>query len=73
MKPPLPSLKPLSPEALVRVEAAEYEFHVAAFGEEMARVNFLPLAQRKLYVREMQDHARRNGVAVERPADGLIH
>ena len=49
----------------------EYEFHVRAFGEELARVNFLPLAQRKKYVGEMYDHARRKGVKFEKPALGV--
>ena len=50
---------------------AIYEFHVRAFGEEMARVNFLPLAQRRRYVGEMVDHALKKGVKFEKPALGV--
>jgi hypothetical protein len=49
-----------------------YDFHVRAFGEEMARVNFLPLEERKAYVRDMIDHARRKGVKFVAPARGQI-
>jgi len=47
------------------------EFHVRAFGEEMARINFLPERQRKQAVAEMIDHARRKGVKLTRPALGV--
>jgi hypothetical protein len=50
---------------------AVYDFHVRAFGEELARVNFLPLAQRRQYVAEMMDHALRKGVKFEKPALGV--
>jgi hypothetical protein len=49
----------------------DYDFHVRAFGEEMARVNFLPLAERRRYVAEMFDHAARKGVKLEKPALGV--
>ena len=64
-------LPPWSPDALERLEQAEYDFHVRAFGEEMARVNFLPLAERKAYIAEMVDHARAKGVKFEKPALGV--
>ena len=54
-----------------RVRQAIYDFHVRAFGEEMARVNFLPLAARRRYVAEMVDHALRKGVKFEKPALGV--
>ena len=44
-----------------RLRQAIHDFHVRAFGEEMARVNFLPLAARRRYVAEMVDHAIRKG------------
>jgi hypothetical protein len=47
------------------------DFHVRAFGEEMARINFLPEKRRKAAVAEMIDHARRNGVNLNRPALGV--
>ena len=50
---------------------AIYDFHVRAFGEEMARVNFLPLAERRRYVAEMVDHAVRKGVKFDKPALGV--
>jgi hypothetical protein len=44
---------------------------VSTFGEEMARVNFMPLQERKLYVYDMIDNARRKGVKFEKPASGV--
>jgi len=49
----------------------EYDFHVRAFGEEMARINFLPEKERKAAVAEMIDHARSKGVKLGRPALGV--
>jgi len=46
------------------------DFHVRAFGEELARINF-PEKQRKQAVAEMIDHARRKGVKLTRPALGV--
>jgi hypothetical protein len=54
-----------------RLRRAIYDFHVRAFGEELARVNFLPLAQRRRYIAEMVDHAVRNGVKFDKPALGV--
>ena len=48
----------------------ERDFHVRAFGEEMARINFLPEKQRKAAVAEMIDYARSKGVKLGRPARG---
>ena len=36
----------LTPEVQARLHEIEYDFHVRAFGEEMARVNFLPPEER---------------------------
>ncbi len=47
------------------------DFHVRAFGEELARINFLPEKERKAAVAEMIDHARRKGVKLGRPALGV--
>jgi hypothetical protein len=68
-----PSRNPdwLTPEVEEHLKRVEYDFHVRAFGEEMARVNFLPLAQRKQYVAEMVDHALRKGVKFDKPARGV--
>ena len=48
----------LTPEALEYLRHVEYDFHVRAFGEEMARVKFLPLTWRK-------------GVKFDKPALGV--
>ena len=60
----------LTPAEKRRWRKIEREFHVRAFGEEMARINFLPEKKRKAAVAEMIDHARRNGVKLGRPARG---
>ena len=60
----------LTPEVADYLRQIKYEFHVRAFGEEMARINFLPLEERKRYVAEMVDHARKKGVRFEKPALG---
>ena len=39
-----------------------WEFHARAFGEEQARVNFLPAAERRLYVERLRARAARNAV-----------
>ncbi len=63
--------KPLPPKVRESLRDIEYEFHVRAFGEEMARVNFLPLQERKKYVADMVDHAVSKGVKFEKPALGV--
>jgi hypothetical protein len=63
--------KAWSPSVRRRVRQGIYDFHVRAFGEEMARVNFLPLAERRRYVGEMVDHAIRKGVKFDKPALGV--
>ena len=60
----------LTPEVLARIREIEYDFHVRAFGEEMARVNFMPLEERKQYLYDMIDHAAAKGVNFDRPANG---
>jgi hypothetical protein len=60
-----------APTVQRRWEAAIYDFHVRAFGEEMARVNHLPLAARRRYIGEMIDHAIRKGVKSAKPALGV--
>jgi hypothetical protein len=54
-----------------KMRQAVYEFHVRAFGEELARVNFLPAAERRRYVGEMVDHALSKGVKFDKPALGV--
>ncbi len=50
---------------------AIYDFHVRAFGEELARVNFLSIKERRQYVAGMVDYALRKGVKFEKPALGV--
>ena len=60
------------PQAVRRkIRQAVYEFHVRAFGEELARVNFLPAAERRRYVGDMVDHALSKGLKFEKPALGV--
>jgi hypothetical protein len=66
-----PESKPLTPAQRRRLRKVMYDFHVRAFGEEMARINFLPEAERKRELGEMIDHARRKGVNLSRPALGV--
>ena len=64
--------KPSLPPAVRRkLRKAIYDFHVRAFGEEMARVNHLPLAARRKYIGEMVDHATKKGVKFDKPALGV--
>ena len=63
--------KAWTPGVRRRVRQAIYDFHVRAFGEEMARVNCLPLTERRRYVADMVDHAVRKGVKFAKPALGV--
>jgi hypothetical protein len=50
-------------EQLARLHQTERDFHVRAFGEELARVNLdLTLEERADYINEMLRVARKNGV-----------
>lgn len=71
MIPPLPPLEPLTPEVREEIRRIEYDFHVRAFGEEMARVNFMPLEERKRYLYDMIDHATAKGVNFDREPLGV--
>jgi len=68
-----PANKPdwLTPDVVEHLRRVGYDFHVQAFGEEMARINFLPLEQRKACIAKMVDHARKKGVKHEKPAPGV--
>ena len=59
------------PAVRKKIRQAVYAFHVRAFGEELARVNFLPVSKRRQYVGEMVDHALSKGVKFEKPALGV--
>jgi hypothetical protein len=60
-----------APAVRRELRKAIYDFHVRAFGEEMARVNHLPLADRRKYIAEMVDHATQKGVKFHKPALGV--
>ena len=68
---PQPELPPLTPAQKRPWRKIEWDFHVRAFSEEMALINFLPEKKRKAAVAEMIDHARCKGVDLSRPALGL--
>jgi len=68
MKTPSRLLPRWTPEQLARHRAIERDFHVRAFGEELARVNLdMTPDQRRRYLQWMRDTARRNGIRFERP------
>ena len=70
--PSMPSpLVPLTPARRRRLRQIMREYHARAFGEELARINFLPEKRRKQAVAEMIDHARSKGVDLSRPALGV--
>ncbi len=71
MIPELPPLPPLTPEVRAQIREIEYDFHARAFGEEMARVDFMPQEERMRYLYDMIDHAVAKGVNFERPAKGV--
>ncbi|NBV21557.1 MAG: hypothetical protein EBS05_06485 [Proteobacteria bacterium] len=62
--------KPMTPAQKRAWRKVERDFHVRAFGEERARINFLPEKRRKRAVAEMIDYARSKGVDLGRPALG---
>ena len=71
MTPPDKPKRILTPAQRRRWRKVMRDFHVRAFGEEMARINFLPEKRRKAAVAEMIDHARSKGVKLGRPALGV--
>ncbi|HEY3854489.1 MAG TPA: hypothetical protein VGO67_08865 [Verrucomicrobiae bacterium] len=71
MKKTVQHRKKYVPVAQRKLREAIYDFHVRAFGEEMARVNHLPLGERRRYIGQMVDHAIRKGVRFNKPALGV--
>jgi hypothetical protein len=65
-------LVPLPPVKKRRMLKIMRDYHARAFGEELARINFLPEKRRKQAVAEMIDHARSKGVDLSRPALGVM-
>ena len=53
----------VAPETLARLREIERDYHVRAFGEELARVNLdMTKAERHRYLAWMRETARKNGV-----------
>jgi uncharacterized protein YueI len=60
----------MNAETLQRLSEIELTFHRRAFGEEAARVNFLPAAERKAYLASLRERvARRAERASSREGD----
>jgi hypothetical protein len=59
-----------NPDLAEEIHRLQYEYHVRAFGEEMARINFLPLEERRKEVAKIYDHAKARGVKFDKPAPG---
>ena len=70
-KPSRPATRPSADAQRRSLRRIMRDFHVRAFGEELARINFLPEKRRKAAVAEMIDHARSKGVDLGRPALGV--
>ncbi len=68
---PEPKSDWLTPVVRALNREIEYDFHVRAFGEEMARVNILPSEERMKYIYDMIDHAVSHGFSFEKPALGV--
>ena len=45
------------------------DFHRRAFGDEMARVNFLPLAKRKAYLRRLRSRIQQQSGSQDKSAE----
>ncbi len=61
-------------EQLARIREIERDFHVRAFGEELARVNLdMTIEERRQYLAWMRETARRHGVKTGRshPPSGI--
>jgi hypothetical protein len=64
---PIKLLPPLSREKLARLREIERDFHVRAFGEELARVNLdMTKEERHRYLAWMRETARKHGVKPEK-------
>jgi hypothetical protein len=60
-------------QQLARIREIERDFHVRAFGEELARVNLdMTIEERHRYLAWMRETARKNGVPrAPRPFESL--
>ena len=67
MKSPLRLMPRWTPAQLARLREIERDFHVRAFGEELARVNLdMTREERLRYLQWMRDTARKQGIRFER-------
>lgn len=67
MKAPTKLLPRLSRDKLARVREIGREFHVRAFGEELARVNLdMTKEERHRYIDWMRENAAKHGVKPEK-------
>ena len=66
-------LPPWSKEQLAHIREIQRDFHVRAFGEELARVNLdMSIEERHRYLDWMRELARQNGVPpTPRPFEDL--
>ena len=65
-------MPPWSKEQLARIRQIERDFHVRAFGEELARVNLdLTIEERHQYLEWMRELARHHHVPRQRGAFDL--
>lgn len=75
MRSPLILSPPMSKEKRLRLREIERNFHVRAFGEELARINLdLTKRERMNYLEWMRVTARKHGVKPEKrfPYDGSL-
>ncbi len=69
MREPLRLKRPPSKEKLARLREIQRDFHVRAFGEELARVNLhMTIEERLSYLDWMRELAQKHGVPRERSA-----
>ncbi|MDQ6630581.1 MAG: hypothetical protein M3Y82_02355 [Verrucomicrobiota bacterium] len=68
-------MPPMSKEQRARLRQLEREFHVRAFGEELARVNLdMTKEERMKYLEWMRQTSRKHGVKPDKkfPYDGSL-
>jgi hypothetical protein len=51
-----------TPELRNYIREVAYEYHVRVFGEQLARINFLPLEERLAEYHAMRDRAWKHGM-----------
>jgi hypothetical protein len=64
MRTPLRLMPRFSKEKFARIRQIQRDFHVRAFGEELARVNLdMTIEERHRYLAWLRETARKNGVS----------